>query len=105
MYTVRAIKTNGKHDENQLLTFKLYHEFRHAFSDILNEYSDLNHQLADMGYKHDTSAIQTIIYGSEDENGYGDDFEFRYPDGVVITLGESIIADDSLNNNTNERRN
>ena len=99
MYSVRIIKTNKNREKNQLLTFRLYHDFRHAFSDIIDKDSEINRYLNDIGYKHDPERIQQLTFFSEDTvDGYGDDFEFRYWDGITITLGKALITDDDTNN-------
>lgn len=93
MYQVTVIDTKVKENQPSILITRLYNHFQNAFSDIIYQ-SDIHNYLSDIGRDVTAGKPQMITPGGIKKNGYGDDFYFRYSNGIVIVIGEVIINDE-----------
>lgn len=86
---VMVTKTGRK-----ILCVRLYQDFQNAFSDVIDKNADLHAYLDDIGVAIDPAKPVLISAGSVMPNGYGDDFVFHYPNGILINLGTAVISDE-----------
>lgn len=95
MYTVQVIDIKlRKQNQPCIITTRFYNDLQNALSDVIDEDCDLHATIEDAGYvDYEAGKPDTIDIGGIKENGYGDDFHFRYPNGIAIVIGETIIWD------------
>ena len=97
MYQVTVIDTKVRNNQPRILITRLYNHFQNAFSDIIYQ-SDIHDYLSDIGRGVTAGKPELIIPTGIKTNGYGDDFRFRYSNGIIIAIGEIIINDEEKNN-------
>ena len=68
-------------------TKRIYNDLHHALSDVFT--GEVN-RFVDVG---DTSKPSELYTGGTMENGYDDEFYFRYPNGMAICIGKLFIED------------
>ena len=93
MYQVKIIDTDEHGRQKCIIATGLYNDFRKAFADVIGESS--MYEYAEEYGKGDymPSKPSHIHYASETHDGKPDDFSFKYPNGIVITIEEAVIKD------------
>ena len=74
-----------------LLTVKLYENYEHFISDLTDENSELYEELPE-DFKFDASKPR-IMSACADELAFNTDFEYVYPDGLLVYCGEAVTQE------------
>ena len=90
--------------DKQILSVRLYNDFQHAFSDAVNGDSDIHAYLEELGFGVKADKPERIYAGGTKLDGYDDDFHIRYPNGVVIILGDVLTEEEKQNAIRNARK-
>lgn len=82
--------------ENQILAVEHYHHFQNALADIIDYsiFEKISEDISD-SFDEGWGLPRISSHSIDDSTGIADDFEFKYPCGILIYLGEVCPADRS----------
>ena len=94
IWIMKAFYPHTTETPENIICFRHYKNFHRAFSALVNRNSEfweeLEEKLRILDVKEMKSPV-TMGNGSVDDKGNGDDFYFKYANGVVISIETIII--------------
>ena len=85
MYVVKITK------EKQILAVRHYEKFQNALAEIIH--GTVFEDLEDDIIPREIGRPELSYHSIDEDTNTADDFEFRYPDGLLVYLGEILVMD------------